>query len=235
MMLSLVIPCYNEAENLPSLIARCRELVRHPDIECILVDNGSTDGSASVLSAQLAGQTQLRMVKVEQNKGYGHGILAGLKQAQGRILAWTHADLQTDPTDVLRGLECFKKSKSPDRLFVKGQRFGRPASDVVFTVGMSIFETALLAQPLWDINAQPTMFPRSFFERWKTPPDDFALDLYVYYNARQAGMTVERFPVHFSKRLHGHSHWNVNWQAKVKFIRRTLKYSFRLRREMKAL
>lgn len=233
MKLSLVIPCYNEAANLPPLIARCRELAQRADMECILVDNGSADGSAAVLSTQLAGQTQLRMVRVEHNRGYGHGILAGLEQARGRIVAWTHADLQTDPTDVLRGLECFEKATSPDSLFVKGRRFGRPAGDVVFTVGMSIFETALLGRPLWDINAQPTMFPRSFFERWKTPPDDFALDLYAYYMARRSGMSVERFPVHFGKRLHGFSHWNLTWRSKVKFIRRTLKYSFRLRREMK--
>ena len=99
----------------------------------------------------------------------------------------------------------------------------------VFTVGMSVFETALLARPLWDINAQPTMFPRAFFESWALPPDDFALDLYAYYKARRGGMTIRRFPVLFGKRLHGQSHWNVNWAAKWKFIRRTVDFSMRLR------
>ena len=43
---------------------------------------------------------------------------------------------------------------------------------------------------------------------------------------------IARFPVRFGERAHGHSHWNVNWAAKVKFIRRTIDYSFRLRRKL---
>ena len=49
MKFSLVIPCYNEAANLPLLLARCKELTRHGDVEVILVDNGSTDNSPEVL------------------------------------------------------------------------------------------------------------------------------------------------------------------------------------------
>ena len=50
MRLSLVIPCYNEARNLPLLVARLRETFVRDDVEVVLVDNGSTDGSAAVLA-----------------------------------------------------------------------------------------------------------------------------------------------------------------------------------------
>jgi hypothetical protein len=99
---------------------------------------------------------------------------------------------------------------------------------VVFTLGMSVFETMLLRTPLNDINAQPTMFSRRFFESWVEPPHDFSLDLYAYYTARKAGLEIRRFPVRFGDRAHGVSHWNVNWKAKWKFIRRTVDYSLRL-------
>ena len=49
MKFSLVIPCYNEAANLPLLLERCRKLAAHADIEIVLVDNGSTDNSQTVL------------------------------------------------------------------------------------------------------------------------------------------------------------------------------------------
>ena len=229
--LSLVIPCYNESKNLPALLARCAVLsASRRDIEVVLVDNGSTDASPQILRELLPRYPGCRSVRVEINQGYGFGILTGLRAATGDILAWTHADLQTDPADALRGLELFEKRRSPERLFVKGARFGRPAADVVFTVGMSVFETVLLGSRLWDINAQPTMFPRRFFDSWQSPPHDFALDLYAYYNARRTGMIVERFPVRFGERLHGHSHWNVNWAAKRKFIRRTVDISMTLRK-----
>jgi glycosyltransferase involved in cell wall biosynthesis len=230
MKFSLVIPCYNEAANLPLLLDRCKTLISS-DVEVILVDNGSTDDSAQVLQQLLVQYKGARSVRVEKNQGYGFGILAGLKAATGEILGWTHADMQTDPQDALQGLALFKKH-GPN-IFVKGQRYGRPFADVLFTLGMSIFETVLLAKPLWDINAQPTLFSRSFFEAWQDPPSDFSLDLYVYYQARCKGLGVYRFPVKFGERAHGVSHWNVNWAAKRKFIRRTIEFSFKLRNKEK--
>jgi glycosyltransferase involved in cell wall biosynthesis len=230
MKFSLVIPCYNEAANLPLLLERCAELARRAGVEVILVDNGSTDHSADVLATLLPRYPGCRSVRVARNQGYGFGILSGLRAAQGEILGWTHADMQTDPQDALAGLEIFERHGKG--LFVKGRRYGRPLGDVVFTVGMSAFETALLARPLWDINAQPTMFSRDFFDTWREAPYDFSLDLFAYYMARRQGMAVHRFPVIFGARAHGVSHWNVNWAAKKKFIRRTVDFSLKLRKSL---
>ena len=151
--------------------------------------------------------------------------------ASGDIVGWTHADMQTDPEDVLRGLDLFEQFG--ENIFVKGRRYGRPIADVTFTVGMSMFETLLLARPLWDINAQPTMFPRNFLDVWRgSAPHDFSLDLYAYYQARRIGLEVHRFAVRFGEREHGVSHWNVSWAAKRSFIRRTVDFSFELKRRI---
>lgn len=230
MRFSLVIPCYNEADNLPLLLDRCKELARRGDVEVILVDNGSTDASPDVLRKLLPAYPGCRSVRVEKNQGYGFGIVEGLRVARGEILGWTHADLQTDPQDALAGLAIFDRHGS--NVFVKGRRYGRPLADVAFTVGMSVFETLLLRTALWDINAQPTMFSRAFFESWREPPKDFSLDLYAYYQARRQGLAVHRFPVRFGERAHGVSHWNINWRAKRKFIRRTVDFSLELRKSI---
>lgn len=231
-LVSLVIPCYNESDNIPLLLERCAELFRKQPIEIVIVDNGSTDNTSSVLDELTSLYPFVTKVKVEENQGYGHGITEGLRSASGEILAWTHADMQTDPVDILRGLELFDKTDCQDRLFVKGRRYGRPLGDIVFTVGMAIFETILLGKLMWDINAQPTMFHRSFIEKWVEPPKDFSLDLYAYYMAKKSGYVVKRFPVLFDERVHGTSHWNVNFSAKYKFIKRTLAYSFALGRKV---
>ena len=230
MRFSLVIPCYNEAANLPLLLERCKKLADQPGVEVVLVDNGSTDNTAEVLQNLLPLYPGCRSIRVEKNQGYGFGIVSGLKAANGEILAWTHADMQTDPQDALHGLDLFEKHG--DDIFVKGRRYGRPFMDVVFTVGMSVFETLLLARPMWDINAQPTMISRRFFEAWVNPPDDFSLDLYAYYQAQSCSLMVHRFPVKFSERAHGVSHWNVNWTAKRKFIRRTIDFSLQLKKNI---
>ncbi len=232
MKLSLVIPCYNESANLPALVARCGEVARSGDVEVLLVNNGSTDDSAAVLACLLPAHPGVRSVHVAKNQGYGFGILSGLRAAQGDILGWTHADMQTDPMDAIRGHDIFRRNGRD--VFVKGKRYGRPFADVVFTVGMSCFETALLQKPLWDINAQPTMFSREFFQSWSDDaPHDFSLDLYAYYTARSLGLPVHRFPVLFGERLHGTSHWNVNWAAKRKFIKRTVEFSLELKKKVR--
>jgi glycosyltransferase involved in cell wall biosynthesis len=230
MKFSLVIPCFNEVANLPLLLERCKLLAATPDVEVLLVDNGSTDSTAEVLEKLLPKFPGCRSIRVEKNQGYGFGIVSGLKAAKGDVLGWTHADMQTDPLDALVGLELFEKHG--DEIFVKGRRYGRPFMDVVFTVSMSVFETFLLARPMWDINAQPTIFSRRFFESWTAPPNDFSLDLYAYYLAPSYGLKVYRFPVRFGERANGVSHWNINWAAKRKFIRRTIDFSLQLKKKI---
>jgi|SRR5438874_12397585 len=230
MKFSLVIPCYNESLNLPLLLDRCAILTSTPEVEVVLVDNGSTDASPEVLRKMLPRYKGCRSIRVEHNQGYGFGILSGLRAAEGEVLGWTHADLQADPADALAGLALFDRF-GPD-LFVKGQRYGRPFADMLFTVGMSVFETLLLGERLWDINAQPTLFSRRFFASWCSPPHDFSLDLFAYFRARRERLPVRRFPVRFGPRAHGVSHWNVNWATKRKFIRRTVDFSLELKKTL---
>ena len=216
---------------MPLLLEHCKRLVARPDIEVILVDNGSSDDSSRVLKELLPAYPGCRSIRVEVNQGYGFGILAGLRAAEGEILGWTHADLQTDPMDVLRGLALFEHY-GPD-IFVKGRRYGRPIADTVFTISMSVFETLLLGKKMWDINAQPTLFSKVFFQRWHGAPLDFSLDLYAYYQAHIHNLKVHRFAVRFGERAHGVSHWNVNWAAKRKFIRRTIDFSLQLKKSLR--
>jgi len=231
---SLIIPCYNESKNLPALVSKCKEVFSlEKNIEFILVDNGSTDETSRVLDAVVSEFSFITIVSVKTNIGYGHGILAGLAVAKGEFIGWTHADLQTDPIDVLKGLDLLHKSSNPEILFIKGRRYGRSFLDTFFTFGMSIFETILLKRIMWDINAQPTMFHRSFFLSWESPPNDFSLDLYAYYMAIKSDLLVKRFPVNFSKRVHGVSNWNFSLSSKYRFIKRTLLYSFDLQKRIK--
>jgi glycosyltransferase involved in cell wall biosynthesis len=232
---SLVIPCYNEAAGLPELVRRCTYVAAEGEGEVILVDNGSSDDSAAVLEDLLgaegsAGRDGVRWVRVPVNQGYGFGITSGLAEARAAVVGWTHADLQTDPADVLRAMPFFQGAG--ERVMVKGRRYGRPVADRVFTAGMSAFETALLRRPLRDINAQPTLFSRELLDSWGQPPKDFSLDLFALWSAQDLGFEIRRLPVVFAPRKWGTSSWNTDWAAKKKFIRRTLDYSLQLRKSL---
>lgn len=228
--MSLIIPCFNEADSLPELIERCVALTQKTDIEVILVNNGSSDNSAEVFEQLLSGQTDVRVETVQDNQGYGFGILSGLRSARGRIIGWTHADLQTDVFDALKPLEDIDGLPEDRDFLAKGLRQGRALSDTLFTFGMSVFETALLGRVLRDINAQPTIFSRSFMYSWiDEAPYDFSLDLFVYFQAKKKGIPVLRFPVRFPDRKFGSSSWNIDFGSKIKFIKRTIDYSLKMK------
>lgn len=232
MKLSIIVPCYNEEKNIPLILNRFSEVIKRDDIEVILVNNGSTDNSEAVLNELLPKYAFAKTVKVEVNQGYGYGLLQGLNSAKGDYIGWTHADMQTDPNDVIKAFDIIEKENC-NKIFVKGNRKGRPLFDVFFTFGMGCFETLLMGQFLWDINAQPNIFSRELFENWKNPPYDFALDLFALYQAKKEKYKIIRFPVIFPERIHGASHWNTGLVAKWKFIKRTIEFSFKLKKGLK--
>lgn len=230
--LSIVIPCFNEAKNIPLILERFAVFMTRDDIELILVNNGSLDDSQDVLDLLLPKFPFARTTRVLKNQGYGFGILAGLNVAVGDYLCWTHADLQTDPYDVIRALEIVEQRGNPTNIYVKGNRQGRALFDNIFTIGMSCFETIYLGKKLWDINAQPNLFHKNFFAQWHNPPHDFSLDLYALYKAHQLALTIVRFDVTFPPRIHGQSSWNTGFISKWKLIKRTMSFSRALKKEL---
>jgi len=231
-MYSIVVPCYNEGQNIPLILKGFSFVIDRDDIEIILVDNNSTDDSADVLARLIPNYSFAKTCK-EIKKGYGNAILAGLHMAKGEYIGWTHGDMQTPPADVVRAIQLLDTLGRPKDVFVKGNRKGRPLFDQLFTFGMSIFESLYLRTRLFDINAQPNIFHRSFFESWKNAPGDFSLDLYAFYCAKRATISVKRIPVHFPKRIHGTSTWNTGLSSKWKFIKRTVAFSMMLKRKLK--
>jgi len=203
------------------------------DIEIILVDNGSTDNSQQVFEQELKHRDKkiFKVLKVEKNIGYGFGILSGLRAANGNILAITHADRQTDPLDVLRALAIFE-TENKDDLMVKGHRKNRKLMEAVFSYGMGLLASVVLGKRLTEINAQPKLFSKKFFNLIeKNAPIDFALDTYLLYQAKKMGKVIE-FPVYFAKRVAGEakggsgSSWKVRW----KLMKRCTGYIFELKK-----
>jgi len=233
MKLSIIVPCYNEEKNIPLILEKFNEVINDEYIEVIVVNNGSTDNSKNILDKLIPKYSFARVVEVKINKGYGFGITSGLQDAKGEFIGYTHADMQTDPTDVLKALKIIESQSDSKNCYVKGDRKKRPLFDQFFTMGMSAFETIYLGKKLWDINAQPNIFHKSFFENIKDNcPKDFSLDLYLLYMAQIQGLSVVRFNVVFPERIYGKSSWNTGLSSKYKFIKRTLNFSFKLKKEL---
>jgi len=226
--LSIVVPCYNESGNIPFIVEQFKKLIENHDFcEVILVDNGSTDDSYNILKRETA-ESKILILHLETNKGYGCGILSGLEKASGNILAWTHADGQTDPMDVIKAYELYKLNPE-EKLIVKGARKNRNFMDAFFSFAMQVFASIVLRVTLDEINAQPKLFSRKFYESYikEKAPNDFSLDLYLLYMAFKQG-SIKNIPVYFKQRIHGDAKGGGSFKGKLNLIKRTVEYIFEL-------
>ncbi len=107
MKISVVVPVMNEEENLPILYRELKavlEEVAPQDYEMIFVDDGSTDGTFTVLSALAAEDERMTVIQFRRNFGKSAALSAGFERAKGEIVITMDGDLQDDPAEIPRFL-----------------------------------------------------------------------------------------------------------------------------------
>jgi dolichol-phosphate mannosyltransferase len=111
--LSLIIPCYNEQENVPTLLQRVESSLAKigKPFEVIIVDDGSTDSTPKLLADAMATRPWLRVIRMAKNGGQSAAFEAGFNAARGEILATIDADLQNDPEEIPRLLPLLDEHK----------------------------------------------------------------------------------------------------------------------------
>jgi dolichol-phosphate mannosyltransferase len=118
--ISVVVPVFNEAENMSILQSELRAALSRLDHEIIFVDDGSTDHSA----ARIESAPNVRLIRFEKNTGQSAALYAGIRAARGKVIVTIDSDLQNDPADIPRLLEqisrgadlvCGYRAKRKDR------------------------------------------------------------------------------------------------------------------------
>jgi dolichol-phosphate mannosyltransferase len=106
--LSVLIPCFNERETIQEIVRRVRAVPLN--IEIIIVDDGSTDGTRAVLETMR--DEYCKVLFHDRNRGKGRAIRTALPAATGDLVVVQDADLEYDPQDLLRLVEVFKRDGS---------------------------------------------------------------------------------------------------------------------------
>ena len=232
-MYSLIIPCFNEVENLKKLFVKLNLLLNNfseEKIEIIIVNNGSTDDSNAIIKKnKLFLENKIQLLNIDRNIGYGDGIDKGIQYSKGDIICWFHADLQFDPVDLIKIFKQFKETLSSEEILIKGKRINRSFFDTFFTCGMSLFTFLLFQKKITDINAQPKIFKRSFLRFVKNPPKDFSYDIYFLLIALKNNIKVKEFPVIWHDRNAGLAKGGGSIMLKFKLTLRTIKYMIKLK------
>jgi len=201
--ISIVIPCFNEEQSISEIVSKFAKV--NANFELILVDNGSNDLTRKEIRKQTKLYNWLKPIYLDTNIGYGGGIKAGIMEAMGEIIAWTHADLQTDPLDIFK-IERKFFNEIKNGAIVKGKRISRKSyiDKMISLVFEKIF-TLLLGFKVAEINAQPKVFNKKIMNRFinEPTPNDFSLDMYFLVFSHMQGIEIIEYEVEFKDRQFG--------------------------------
>jgi glycosyltransferase involved in cell wall biosynthesis len=108
--LSIVVPLYNEAENIQPLVQRLQAALgdRPGQLEIIFVDDGSTDETLALLKRTQESDSRIRIAHFRRNQGQTAAMAAGFRLARGTNIVTLDGDLQNDPVEIPRIVELLK-------------------------------------------------------------------------------------------------------------------------------
>jgi len=110
--ISVVLPCHNEQDNIPPLVAAIRQAL--DPLKCayevVITDDHSSDGSWALLQQMAAAEPRLRAQRFERQCGQSAALWAGMKAARGKVIVTLDADLQNDPADLPKLLAALTKA-----------------------------------------------------------------------------------------------------------------------------
>jgi len=116
--LSVVVPVFNERDNIPPLLAEIATALRgKADFEIVYVDDDSTDDSRAVLAAQKAAYPEVRVLHHVSRSGQSTAVWNGVRAARGQWIATLDGDGQNDPADIPRLLEARSGAPAQVKLF----------------------------------------------------------------------------------------------------------------------
>jgi dolichol-phosphate mannosyltransferase len=225
MYLSVIIPCFNEADNIAQLHQQLNtiqpELERRGGFELVLVDDGSSDDTFARLSSAFEGWENVQIVQHERNCGLGAALRTGFAQARGEVIVTTDSDgtypFTTIPAllDLLRP-EIDIVTASP--YHPGGGVDGVPAYRLLFSKGASAMYRVLLDPRLHTYTAMYRAYRREVIERIPTSSDGFLMVTELLVGALLAGYRAAEFPAVLRVRRYGQSKARV-WQITRSHLR----------------
>jgi glycosyltransferase involved in cell wall biosynthesis len=203
---SVVVPAYNESENLVILLPRLNSALAamHEEYEIMLVDNASTDSTPQVVAQFQETMPQFRYVS-EPTLGYGRAVLAGLIASCGSYIGIIRADNQEKSEDLVR---MFEATRAGQYAFYKAIRMHRRNDGVKRIIISFFFNTMfrlLFSMRSRDLNATPKVMTRAFYEKVQLESKDWFIDAEMVIKAEKLGMKIGQMEIEYLPRLKGKS------------------------------
>lgn len=227
--LSVVIPVYNEEKTLEELVQRVRAVDFNNrssngnnasdwtpiELEIIIVDDGSTDGTRTILARWRAEeQSDMRIVYHRQNGGKGEALRTGFENASGDIIMIQDADLEYDPRDYIRLMEPFCEERISvvyGSRFLGGPRSAMSLSHMMGNKGLTLLTNLLFGTALSDMETCYKCFRREVIADMTLTSKRFEIEPELTAKILKRGYHIFEVPIRYNGRAF-HEGKKLSWR-----------------------
>jgi len=212
--ISVIIPTYNESENLPILLERVSTALRDLDHEVVIVDDDSPDGTWRIAEDLTATYPTLRVIRRIDAKGLSSAVTTGMLQATGRVLAVMDADLQHDE-GILPEMHHQVANEGHDVAVGSRETEGGSYGEWSTSRKLVSFGAKLLAK--WALGPQVKdpmsgffAISRNYFQKTVDKVNPSGFKILLEFLARGSNPSTVEVGYTFRKRLHGETKLNAS-------------------------
>lgn len=217
--ISIVVPTYNESENIGNLLQAVSKTLESCDYEIIIVDDNSPDGTAGIVRKISCEDNRIRLVVRSGKLGLGSAILEGFSMAEGNYLLMIDADLSHRPEDIKRLID---RRKEAD--IIIGSRYINGGRTICWPMKRRIISriAIVLVKLFFNLSVKDpvsgfALYKKETIERLNGKLRPMGYKLLLEVLAKSPGVTVIEIPITFINRKTGKS--KLSLDEVLKFIK----------------
>ncbi len=212
-MISVVIPAYNEEENIPILYEKLKKVLESTgeDYEIIMIDDGSEDRTLEILERIAEKDSKVKVIRFRRNYGQTAAMYAGFEHAKGDIIITMDADLQNDPEDIPRLLDKMREGYD----IVSGWRKDRKDPFLSRKLPSRIANwiiSKVTGVELHDYGCTLKAYRAEIAKRYRLYGD---MHRFLPALAKRFGAKITEIPVKHHPRLYGKSKYGIGRTVRV--------------------
>ena len=205
----VVIPTYNEAENLPKLVEALEEELQKENFNIIVVDDNSPDGTSEMIRKMSEGYDNLRLFVRPEKRGLGSAYKDGFKVSSGDFIVVMDADLSHNPEELPKLLETLNDADVAigSRYVPGGRVVGWKGHRRLISRGANLLARLVLGLNIKDATSGFRAYKRRALEEIasRSSLNGFEFQVEALYIAKRLGLKVTEVPITFASRKRGKS------------------------------